>query len=67
MNVKIKKKIDYYCSRCKVKQAEVRCESCTIFNSFCQQCDASVHSLPLKKSHKRTYNKQHGGTETGNK
>ena len=24
-------------------------------------------SLPLKKSHKRTYNKQHGGTETGNK
>lgn len=47
-------KIDF-CSRCKVKTAEVKCDSCTIFNSFCQQCDASVHSLPLKKSHKRNF------------
>jgi len=38
-----------------VKTVEVKCDSCTIFNSFCQQCDASVHSLPLKKSHKRNF------------
>ena len=40
----------------------------TIFNSFCQQCDASVHSLPLKKSHKRNfYNSvvRHQVTELG--
>ena len=66
---KNKIKLDY-CSRCKVKTVEATCESCTTFNAFCQQCDASVHSLPSKKSHKRNFfimnlNKQQQTNDSG--
>jgi hypothetical protein len=42
-----------YCSRCKMKEAEVQCNSCSPFYFFCQSCDEYVHSMSSKKTHER--------------
>jgi hypothetical protein len=42
-----------YCSRCKMKEADVQCNSCSPFYFFCRSCDEYVHSMSSKKSHDR--------------
>lgn len=44
---------DSYCHRCSLKPIELICYECNPSNSFCRNCDATTHSLPSKKNHKR--------------
>jgi len=41
------------CHRCSKKPIELICYECNPANSFCRNCDATTHSLPSKKNHKR--------------
>ena len=43
----------YYCSRCKIKEAEITCAMCDPFRYFCNNCNEYVHSVPSKKFHVR--------------
>lgn len=43
----------FYCSRCKVKEAEITCAMCDPFKYFCNNCNEYVHSVPSKKFHVR--------------
>lgn len=43
----------YYCTRCKVKEAEITCAMCEPFKYFCNNCNDYVHSVPSKKFHVR--------------
>lgn len=43
-----------YCSRCKMKEAELICNLCEPFKYFCSSCDEYVHTLPSKRKHSRT-------------
>lgn len=43
----------YYCSRCKIKEAEITCAMCDPFRYFCSNCNEYVHSVPSKKFHVR--------------
>jgi len=42
------------CIRCKIKPFVYTCNNCHPFTNFCVACDNFVHTLPSKKSHKRT-------------
>ena len=41
------------CERCKNRRANLYCERCKPFHYFCNQCDTSIHELPLRKIHCR--------------
>ena len=43
----------FYCSRCKIKEAEITCAMCDPFKHFCSKCNEYVHSVPSKKFHVR--------------
>jgi hypothetical protein len=42
-----------YCSRCKIKEADFKCELCSPFYYFCASCDGYVHSMNTKRLHDR--------------
>lgn len=42
-----------YCSRCKLKEAEIKCAMCDPYKYFCESCNEYVHSITSKKFHVR--------------
>lgn len=42
-----------YCTRCKLKEAEITCAMCDPFKYFCNHCSETVHSNQSKKFHVR--------------
>lgn len=42
------------CNRCKAKDTEMICNDCSPYSNFCVACDNYVHSLPSKRTHKRS-------------
>lgn len=43
----------FYCTRCKLREADFTCESCDSFRYFCANCDGYVHSSASKRNHLR--------------
>ena len=41
------------CNRCKIKEAEVRCDDCLQGGVYCANCDGYLHSMPSKVHHTR--------------
>lgn len=42
-----------YCSRCKLKEADITCAMCDPYKYFCNDCNEQVHLVPSKKFHVR--------------